>query len=170
MSLLPVAPGPLHHLALTVANLEASSRFYGELLGMRETLSMTMEGGAFCHMLRIPADSRARIRYFDGGPKVGQIELVEWQDVPPATDVPERVNVRSHASNILSFAWDESLDELHERLVAAGVTCWTEPQILTLPGYGHIRAFIAEDPDGRPVELVKLPSSEEVRAFRASEQ
>lgn len=169
MTLNPVAPGPLHHIALTVASLEASAHFYGHLLGMRETLNMTMEGEAFCHMLRIPPDSRARITYFDGGPKIGQIELVEWQDAPAPAEVPERVDVRSHASNILSFAWDESLDELHERLVAAGVTCWTDPQVLTLPGYGHIRVFIAEDPDGRPVELVRLPTPDEVRAFRASE-
>lgn len=165
----PVAPGPIHHLALTVADLEASARFYGELLGMHETLNMTMEGETFCRMLRVPPDSRARIKYFDGGPKIGQIELVEWQDQPAPASVSQ-VDVQAHGANIISFAWDESLEELHARLTTAGVACWTAPETLELPGFGFIYVFIGQDPDGRPIEFVRLPSPEAVREYRAAQQ
>jgi hypothetical protein len=50
--------------------------------------------------------------------------------------------------------------------VKAGVTCWSEPVRLILPNYGPIDAFIAEDPDGNLIELVRLPSDDEVREFR----
>lgn len=162
----PTAPGPVHHLALTVADLEASAHFYGELLGMHETLNMTMGGVAFCRMLRLPAESRARIKYFDGGPKIGQIELVEWQDhQAPAPPAP--VDVRTRGASIISFAWDQSLEDLRARLIEAGVECW-ELEILELPGFGFIHAFIGLDPDRRPIEFVRLPSRGEVRAYRGS--
>lgn len=164
----PIAPGPVHHLALTVANLDASARFYGELLGMRETLNMIMEGETFCRMLRVPVGSRARIKYFDGGPKIGQIELVEWENhqAPAST---QDVDVRAQGSSIISFAWDDRIEGLHRRLVQAGVECWSAPQTLELPGFGFIHVFIGLDPDRRPIEFVHLPSAEDVRAYRAGE-
>ena len=63
----------------------------------------------------------------------------------------------------------EPLSEWHARLTAAGAPCWSDPIELELPDYGPIEAFIAEDPDGHSVELVRLPSEEQVRAFRAGE-
>jgi hypothetical protein len=35
-----------------------------------------------------------------------------------------------------------------------------------LRGYGEIEACIVEDPDGNMIELVRLPSDDEVREFR----
>jgi catechol 2,3-dioxygenase-like lactoylglutathione lyase family enzyme len=162
----PIAPGPVHHIALTVADLEASARFYGALLGMHETLNMTMDSAPFCRLLNIPDGSRARIKYFDGGPKIGQIELVEWQDHKAPAPTGD-VDVRAHGANIISFAWDHSLEELHTRLTDAGVPCLSPPETMELPGFGFIHVFIGLDPDRRPIEFVRLPTRDEVREYRA---
>jgi hypothetical protein len=38
---------------------------------------------------------------------------------------------------------------VYQRLLEKGIACYSEPQILYLPGYGATRAVVFEDPDGR---------------------
>jgi catechol 2,3-dioxygenase-like lactoylglutathione lyase family enzyme len=61
----------------------------------------------------------------------------------------------------------ETLDSVYERLKARGIACYAEPLDLELQGYGSIKAVIFEDPDGNMIELIQLPSREQIRAYRA---
>jgi hypothetical protein len=47
-----------------------------------------------------------------------------------------------------------------------GVQCYGAPNTIELPEYGNIRVIIFEDPDGIMIELVQLPTADEVRAHR----
>jgi lactoylglutathione lyase len=157
--------GPVHHIALAVTDLDRALRFYTETLGLRATLRMQIAGAPFERLLRFPPGTTGEVAFGQGPPRVGQIELIQWSrpDGVPAAAPP----AADGTSPLLSFSVTDPLSEWHARLTAAGAPCWSEPIDLELPGYGLIEAFIAEDPDGHVVELVRLPSDEQVRAFRA---
>jgi lactoylglutathione lyase len=159
--------GPVHHIALAVADLERSLRFYTETLGLRPTLRMQIAGSSFERLLRFPPGTTGEVAFVQGPPRVGQIELIQWSRPDSAPTPGATRPAADGTSPLLSFSVTEPLAEWHARLTAAGAPCWSEPIELELPGYGVIEAFIAEDPDGHVVELVRLPSDEQVRAFRA---
>lgn len=160
--------GPVHHVVLNVADISRSTWFYGELLGLHKTLQTTVGGAAFETLLRLAPGTTARICYFDGGIRLGQLELVQWS-VPPGREAPE---VSKPTPTFISFQVDEhELDRLHERLRGADIRCWSSPVALRLPRYGEIRAFIGEDPDGHPIEFVALPSAEKAKQeYRGGEE
>lgn len=60
----------------------------------------------------------------------------------------------------------EELAAVYQRLLRAGISCYSEPQGLELLKYGRIRAVVFEDPDGQPIELVQLPSGNEIPSVR----
>jgi lactoylglutathione lyase len=162
--------GAVHHVVLNVTQLERSLQFYAGTLGMRATLRMEIGGATLERLLRLDPGTTGRVAYVQGPQRLGQIELIEWS-VPggPAPVAQAAPPSTAPGLRLLSFAVPESLTEWHARLIAAGVTCWSEPVRLTLPNYGPIDALIAEDPDGYLVELVRLPSDDEVRALRGAE-
>lgn len=59
---------------------------------------------------------------------------------------------------------------MYQRLLKKGIACYAEPQVLELPGYGATRAVVFEDPDGQMIELIQLPSVDEIRRVRAASQ
>jgi len=158
--------GPIHHVALPVADLERALGFYTETLGLRATLRMRIGGAPFERLLRLPPGTTGEVAFVQGPERIGQIELIEWS-LPGGARPPEPApQGRAATSPLLSFSVAEPLSEWHARLTAAGARCWSLPVDVTLPGYGPIQAFLAEDPDGHLVELIALPSDEQVRAFR----
>jgi lactoylglutathione lyase len=162
--------GAVHHVVLNVAQLERSLQFYAGTLGMSATLRMEIGGAPLERLLRLAPGTTGRVAYVQGPQRLGQIELIEWslpgRPAPAAETAP---SFTAPGLRLLSFAVPEPLTEWHARLSAAGVTCWSEPVRLTLPNYGPIDALIAEDPDGHLVELVRLPSDDDVRALRSAE-
>jgi catechol 2,3-dioxygenase-like lactoylglutathione lyase family enzyme len=87
---------------------------------------------------------------------------------PPTTPTPAKGGGGLGAF-LLSFAVkDEELSVVYQRLLAKGITCYSEPQVVELPGYGSMRAVIFEDPDGQMIELIQLPSAEEIQRVRAA--
>jgi hypothetical protein len=57
---------------------------------------------------------------------------------------------------------------VYERLLEKGIACYSEPQVVELPGYGAMRAVVFEDPDGQMIELIQLPSADEIQRVRAA--
>ena len=54
------------------------------------------------------------------------------------------------------------------RRTYAGVRIFAEKRVAILENYGPITVTIFEDPDGVLVELVSLPTREQIKAFRAA--
>jgi catechol 2,3-dioxygenase-like lactoylglutathione lyase family enzyme len=162
--------GAVHHIAVNVSDLERSVRFYSEVLGLRTTLRMELAGEQFEQLLRLAPETTGRVAYVQGSERVGQIELIEWSLPPSAAPTPPPpppgLGFAVPGLRLLSFAVSEPLEFWHARFTDYGVPCWSEPVRLLLPNYGEIDAMVAEDPDGYLIEVVRLPSDEEVHAFR----
>lgn len=157
--------GPVHHIALSVRDLDASTRFYAGFLGLRQTLRTEVSGGGFERIMCVREGDRAQVRYFDGGQHIGQIELIQWEgrEAPSHRDDPPY--------EICVLAFSVSGDELDELLAAApgrGYEVASGPELMVLPDYGPIRSALIRDPDGRRVELVALPDKETIREARRS--
>ena len=96
---------------------------------------------------------------------VAEVELVQFFPAP-TTPTPAK-GAGGLGAFLLSFeVRNEELDAVYQRLLEKGVTCYSEPQILELPGYGATRAVVFEDPDGQMIELIQLPSADEIQRAR----
>ena len=156
----------VHHVAVSVADLERSADFYEKGLGYRRTLRAEVGGPEMTASLRLPEGTRGRVQYLQGPSQLGQLELIEWEGekLPPRP-----VDHRRPGVFLLSFQVPaDELEELHDRLASLGAECVSRPNRVLLENYGHIRAFAAYDPDGNLLEFVSLPTREEILAFRAA--
>jgi hypothetical protein len=96
---------------------------------------------------------------------VGEVELIQFSP-PPSTPTPAK-SAAGLGAFLLSFeVKGEDLDTAYQRLVQKGITCYSAPQVVELPGYGGTRAVVFEDPDGQMIELIQPPSAEEIRRAR----
>lgn len=157
--------GSLNHVALGVRDLEASLRFYIDGLGMRATLEKETSD-LTPSLMRLPTEAKARTVFVQGASRVGQLELAEWN--LPESDGGRPKRPGDIGMGQLSFpVAPEHIGTLHQRLVDLGYEVYTEPTTSVIKNYGPVTLFLCEDPDGNQVELIALPSPENVREFRA---
>lgn len=158
-----------NHIAINVVNLERSLKFYEEGLGLRKTLVKSV-GKDSWKLLRLPPNTTGRTSFLQGeNRESGQIELAQWELPVPDGAVPKRAG--DPGPWVLSFSVDaDKMTDLHARLTEMGYDCYTEPVSNLIENYGTITMFICEDPDGNQIELISLPSREEVKAYRATSQ
>ncbi|MDX6739446.1 VOC family protein [Actinocorallia sp. A-T 12471] len=156
----------VHHVAVTVSDLERAASFYEKGLGYRRTLSAEVGGPEMTASLRLPDGTTGRVQYLQGPSQIGQLELIEWAgEKLPAHPVDHR----RPGVFLLSFQVPaDELDALHDRLAELGGTCVSRPNKVLLQNYGFIHAFAAYDPDGNLLEFVALPDRAEILAFRAA--
>lgn len=158
----------IHHVAVSVSDLERSIPFYRDGLGLRMTLDMRVGNDTMPARLRVPEGTRGRAVYFQGPSRIGQIELIQWDHpAAPAGWTPKRPG--DPGVFALSFQVDtDEIAEIYDRLRALGVDCYHPPAVSILPGYGPVTMFMCEDPDGIQIEFVNLPTREQIREFRES--
>ncbi|MDW5594872.1 VOC family protein [Conexibacter stalactiti] len=154
----------VHHVAMSVSDLERAATFYERALGYRRTLSARVGGPEMARSLALPQDIGGSIQYMQGPSQIGQLELIQWDDGPGE---PPRVGHLHLGTFLLSFQVPvEELEELHAAVEANGGSCIDRPTQVLLENYGHIHAFAARDPDGNLLEFVSLPSREQIKAYR----
>ena len=141
----------LHHVGLTVADLEASIEFYRAVLGctIRER---SQSSGPEVDALTGVAGARlvtADLELEDGG----ILELIQYL-TPRGTTPAQRRNDPGHTH--IGFLVDD-VDAAYERLAAHGSVPSSRPITIHEPGsaWDGIRAIYACDPDGRTVEMVE---------------
>jgi catechol 2,3-dioxygenase-like lactoylglutathione lyase family enzyme len=164
-----MAISEVHHVGITVSDVERSTEFYQQTLGFRKTLDMPLGGPSLERLLGLKPGVKARSVILQQGPsQIGEIELIQFD--PPAAASTGRKRPGDPGLFMLSFeVKDEVLEDVCQRLSDQGVEFYCEPQRLELKGYGPIRAVMFEDPDGVMIELMELPSAEDIKNYREAD-
>lgn len=141
-------PTGLHHVRLSVSDIERSRAFYSHLLGTEPAMDMTAE-------LSDPTAVDDPERFFGGVVFEVGGNILGLRPVPGAAGerfTPTRVGL-DHVS--LAVASRADLDAVAERLTAAGVE---HGEVIELPVQG-IQVMSVQDPDDINLELTApLPS------------
>jgi catechol 2,3-dioxygenase-like lactoylglutathione lyase family enzyme len=161
-----MAISEIHHVALAVSDMERSIAFYCDILGFRKTLDMPLGSPGLERLLRLrPGTTGRSVILQQGVSTIGEVELVQFSP-PPSTPTPAK-GAGGLGAFLLSFeVKNEELDAVYQRLQKKGVACYSDPQVVELKGYGSMRAIVFEDPDGQMIELIQLPSADEVQRVR----
>jgi catechol 2,3-dioxygenase-like lactoylglutathione lyase family enzyme len=145
--------GDLHHLTLSVRDLDASARFYRDLLGLREVAQFTFDDEGHQVYLGLPegAGGRSVALRSSRPPSVG-VTLVEVEPAVAANGVEAPL-----APGTCMLAWEldapDEVDALAAELAAAGIDALSGPTWAEVKGWGRVRGIAVRDPDGTLIEL-----------------
>jgi len=129
--------------AISVSDIEKSTRFYNAAFGYRALKTTTPDNGA----------AGVTARFIELGGAV--LELVEFRDPPPPeqTEVPmSRVGLLSH----LAFNVDNLADTEAAIEAAGGSVAEATRMHMELAGLGQCEIVYARDPDGIWLELLSV--------------
>jgi catechol 2,3-dioxygenase-like lactoylglutathione lyase family enzyme len=154
----------VHHVAMTVSDVDRAADFYEKALGYRKTLRSDVAGPGIEVSLGLPEGTTGKVQYLQGPTQIGQLELIEWNGEKRRTATAGHLELGTF---LLSFQVPvEEMDELYDRVSSLGAECLTRPNRVLLENYGYITAFACRDLDGNLLEFVALPTREEILEFR----
>jgi catechol 2,3-dioxygenase-like lactoylglutathione lyase family enzyme len=143
----------LHHVGLTVADLEVSIGFYCAVMGCVIRERSQSEGPEIETLTGVAG---ARILTADLELESGEVlELIQY--LAPKTAMLAQYRHQPGHTHV-GFVVDD-VDAVYERLTARGSTPGSRPVTINEPGsaWDGVRAIYACDPDGRTVECLELP-------------
>ncbi len=149
----------INHANIVTANMDRSLAFYEELLGLERVYEQELSGDWF-HELTDIALSTAKCVFLQGAKGGTRLELLQYIK-PVGGMVPN--NALANTLGLRHIAFEvKSLDDLFERLVAAGVPVKSNPVEVPFPVVGtKKRLFYALDPDGVIVEFAEYKKIKE---------
>ncbi len=144
----------IFHININVTNFERSLEFY-KLLGFKVVRDLG-EGGNehFERGLKIPSPrGRAALLMLGDNKYANRIDLIEWKS--PKTEGQPYPHLY-HTGICRVALWTDNLQEICEKLKAAGVEFLSDPQVMT-DRKGGISSFVCfYDPDGTVIELIQF--------------
>lgn len=141
----------VRHAGIAVSDLDASLRFYRDLLHLSVRVQ-AVESGVFLDT--ILGFAEARVTTVKLGTPEGPtlIELLHYEN-PPFHDISGRdVNAIGPSHVALTVS---ALDDLYRELVEAGVVFRSPPAVSP---DGKAKVAFCSDPDNTPIELVEVLS------------
>jgi len=86
-----MAISEVHHVGLTVADLERSIAFYRDILGFRKTLDMPLKGSNLERLLQLRPGTKARSVIMQAGRAItGEVELIAFDTPVERPSGPKR--------------------------------------------------------------------------------
>ena len=142
------------HIGITVSDIERSTAFYRDVLGLEFVGSITIEGEQTDRLFQIK-NCVAKIAYFNGskGSLAPPIELIQFVSEDCEIDTP---TLRKTSISEICFRV-ENIDKVYRELKAKGVEFLSEPQLFDLrkDGFSKSKAVYFKDPDGVILELME---------------
>ncbi len=154
---------PMVRSALFVSDLEQSTLFYRDLLGLDEVwYEGELSQGNAHQLLGMPAEALTKAKILKAnGPAWGMVGLFEI-----SKPVPDTVSLNSSHINIgetcLVF-YHSDLDEVMDTLVKGNHHILCEPLLLNVDGKDRQREMTFRDPDGVLINLIEWDESEVIR-------
>ena len=152
----------LHHVGITVKDLDASIRFYHDVLGLEfsNEPSPWFDGEELGEAVGVPGAALRQVSLLLGDTT---LELLEYRSPPSETTTPLKSNSRG-ASHVAFFVDDIEAEKA--ALEAKGIEFYGPVNAVDEGVLAGWRWVYFNDPDGYPLELVEVAyyNAEERRA------
>lgn len=142
----------LHHVGITVKDLEASIRFYHDVLGLpfSNEPSPWFEGEELSRGVGVPGAALRQVSLLLGDTT---LELLEYRSPPSETTRPLRSN--SQGASHVGFLV-EDIEATKAELEAKGIEFYGDVNVVDEGVLAGWRWVYFDDPDGYPLELVEV--------------
>jgi catechol 2,3-dioxygenase-like lactoylglutathione lyase family enzyme len=142
----------LHHVGITVRDLDASIRFYHDVLGIEfaNEPSPWFEGDRLGQGVGVPGAALRQVCLRLGDTS---LELLEYKSPPSETDRPLLSN--NLGASHVAFLVDDIEAKMAE-LEAKGISFYSDVNVVDEGVLAGWRWVYFEDPDGYPLELVEV--------------
>ena len=146
--------GRIYHVGLTVSDLDKSSAFYRDILGLKYQGEIMMVGEGTDKMFQ-KKNCKARVAYLNGSENIETppVELIQFVD---SEIHKEQSDLFMTSISEVCFYTDD-IDSVYRTLIENHVECLSEPQYFDFraDGFGESRAFYFRDPDGIILEMMQ---------------
>jgi catechol 2,3-dioxygenase-like lactoylglutathione lyase family enzyme len=142
----------LHHVGITVKDLDASIRFYHDVLGLefRNEPSPWFEGEDLGRAVGVPGAALRQVSLRLGD---STLELLEYERPPSDTTRP----LRSQSLGASHVAFQvEDIEAAKAELEAKGIEFFSDVNVVDEGVLAGWRWVYFSDPDGYPLELVEV--------------
>ena len=145
----------LLHTGMTVRDLDASLRFYRDLLGMEIVFEQEKQGGYLAAIVGYP-NAHARMAHLAFPGDSHRIELFQYLEPTPTGEPvePRHLGI-THVCLVVP-----DIHELHGRLRESGVDFYSEPVPIDTGANAGGFGLYLRDPDGITLELFQRPDGE----------
>jgi catechol 2,3-dioxygenase-like lactoylglutathione lyase family enzyme len=142
----------LHHVGITVKDLEASIRFYHDVLGLEfsNEPSPWFDGEALGKAVGVPGGALRQVSLILGDT---MLELLEYRSPPSETEAP--LKSQSRGASHVGFLVDD-IQAKKAELEAKGIEFYSDVNSVDDGVLAGWRWVYFEDPDGYPLELVEV--------------
>jgi catechol 2,3-dioxygenase-like lactoylglutathione lyase family enzyme len=142
----------LHHVGITVKDLDASIRFYHDVLGLQFSNEPTpwFEGEELGAAVGVPGAALRQVSLLLEGTT---LELLEYKRPPSETAAPLKSN--NHGASHVAFLVDDIVATKVD-LEAKGIQFYGPVNVVDEGVLAGWRWVYFEDPDGYPLELVEI--------------
>jgi catechol 2,3-dioxygenase-like lactoylglutathione lyase family enzyme len=142
----------LHHVGITVKDLDASIRFYHDVIGLPFANEPTpwFEGEELSRGVGVPGAALRQVSLLAGDTTV---ELLEYKGPPSETSRPLKSNNQG-ASHVAFLV--ENIESKKAELEAKGIEFYGPVNVVDDGVLAGWRWVYFDDPDGYPLELVEV--------------
>lgn len=142
----------VNHTGISVADMERSLSFYRDLLGLELIFDSDLDDIPALNAVVGMDKARGRVTWLRAGDTM--IELWQW-DHPEGRSLPD--DYRPADRGVTHYALEtDDVDELYQRIVAAGYPANSEPLDLGLHKTTYVRG-----PDGEIIEILEDRATDE---------